>query len=79
VGKIAALSAWERACKQAGGDDPAGAIQAACAAFAARMKGKEERYLPHPTTWLNQGRWADVVNPNGPDRSGGYVPMGVGG
>lgn len=25
---------------------------------------REERYIPHPTTWLNQERWKDRVNPN---------------
>lgn len=25
---------------------------------------REERYIPHPTTWLNQERWKDEVNPN---------------
>lgn len=80
VGKLAAQSAWERACEKVGGDDPAGTLQAACEAFAARMKGKEERFVPHPTTWLNQGRWADAPSLDlEAGRGGGYVPMGVGG
>lgn len=27
--------------------------------FAKAVKGTEERFIPHPATWLNQGRWTD--------------------
>lgn len=29
--------------------------------FAALMDGKEERFIPHPSTWLNQERWDDEL------------------
>ena len=28
-------------------------------AYAASVAGKEQKYIAHPTTWLNQGRWED--------------------
>ena len=26
------------------------------------MMGREERYRPHPATWLNQERWTDEIS-----------------
>ena len=30
-----------------------------------RQRGTEERYIKHPTTWLNQGCWDDEYGPDG--------------
>jgi hypothetical protein len=81
VGKLAALRAWERAWARVGGPAPHQTLQAACVAFAAASSGGDPQYLPHPSTWLNQGRWEDpepMPAKAGPPR-GGVVPLGVGG
>ena len=31
-------------------------------AYAASVAGKEQKYIAHPTTWLNQGRWEDEAD-----------------
>ena len=31
------------------------------------FSNREERYIPHPTTWLNQQRWSDRPEPELPD------------
>lgn len=54
VGKLAAQRAFARALKQASADDILrGLIRAL------RFFPREERFIPHPATWLNQGRWMD--------------------
>lgn len=55
IGKGGARKAWAAACKKA---DPA-AITDAMKEFAASVAGKDQQFIPHPTTWLNQERWAD--------------------
>jgi hypothetical protein len=54
VGKRRAEVAWRAAIK----DTPAAEILAAVAIFAKSPKARSE-YVPHPTTFLNQGRWLD--------------------
>lgn len=81
VGKLAALRAWERARARVGGAAPHQTLQTACVAFAAASSGSDPQFLPHPSTWLNQGRWEDpepMPAKAGPPR-GGVVPLGVGG
>lgn len=83
VGKLAAAKSYERACKLT---TPA-AIQAAVEAFARASLTKDQQYLPHPATWLNQGRWSDEGPGLAPRASGAhgakpapnYTPLGVGG
>ena len=29
--------------------------------FAAHVRGKDVQYIPHPATWINQGRWDDEL------------------
>ncbi len=41
--------------------------------YAQHMRGTEERYIKHPTTWLNRGCWDDEF---GPDPGGGPRPGG---
>lgn len=39
--------------------------------YAQHMRGTEERYIKHPTTWLNRGCWDDEF---GPDPGSGQRP-----
>jgi len=56
VGKAAARKAWPRAVQQAGGDpnDIVFALKARLHLFP-----DDDRFIPNPATWLNQGRWED--------------------
>lgn len=58
-----AFLAWTKAAKQ---DDPKIIIAAACA-FASSRAGQDEKFTPHPTTWLNSQSWLDEgLTPSGP-------------
>ena len=57
-GKVAAFEAYKRAKKKIGPGAPE-KLASAVASLSKAMAGKEERFIPHPTTWLNQGRWDD--------------------
>lgn len=59
-GKLAAVKAFERAVKLVEHPYPANFLMEAATAFAKACTGKDPQYIAHPTTWLNQGRWADV-------------------
>jgi len=59
--KLAAEKSWQAAVKR--GVDPAHLLQAALA-YAAHPP-VEQQYIPHPSTWLNQGRYDD--SPEAPD------------
>jgi hypothetical protein len=63
VGKKAALSAWGKAKDKPSTD----AIVAAVARQCKSDKWQEEggKYIPNPSTWLNQGRWDDEVRVGG--------------
>jgi hypothetical protein len=56
VGKLAAQRAYEKARKHATPD----AILAGLLAFK-RCLPREERFIPHASTWLNGGRWMDEL------------------
>ena len=36
-------------------------IIAGAKTYAESMQGKDAKYIAHPTTWLNQGRWEDEI------------------
>lgn len=59
IGKVAAFKAWKSAVKLAG--DPEVIITGAekFAAMCRHRKTPEDK-IPHPTTWLNAGRWSDA-------------------
>jgi len=61
VGKIAAERAWDKAVAK-GGAGPAEVV-AGAAAFAAWCERTRAapKFIPHPATWLNAGRWADEL------------------
>lgn len=56
--KAKAKTAWAKATKT---HDPARLI-AAAATFAIAKRDTEQRFIPHPTTWLNGERWEDEVD-----------------
>ena len=62
VGKQAAERAYAAACRKIGGHDPPrvllDGLQRALASGV-----WDEGFIPHPTTWLNQGRWDDEPAP----------------
>lgn len=55
VGKLEAQRAYEKAIKKT----PDHVIRAAALRHADECKMKEAQFIPHPATWLNQGRWMD--------------------
>lgn len=69
TGKLDASRAFQRARKLVAHDH----LMAAAVLYAQGAKGKEERFIPHPATWLNQGRWDD--QPSAAAKAPGYVPM----
>jgi hypothetical protein len=82
VGKKAAFRAYERAVKAlrtAGEPNPRGVLEAALRAALEGWKGKSGRFVPHPTTWLNQGRWDDPPEASLPAKPAGRDAFGVGG
>lgn len=78
--KLAALRAWQRAVRLAGGGEQAiSRIEQAAEAFRRARSGSDPRYVPHPATWLNAGAWDDPEPSAGTSGAGarpGYVPMG---
>ncbi len=56
VGKLAARKAWERAKVT-----PAVFAQMQAALAWQIPQWQDVRYIPHPRTWLSQGRWLDEV------------------
>jgi hypothetical protein len=56
IGKLAAQRAYVTARKRATPD----AILAGVMLYKQSMP-QEERFRPHPATWLNQGRWMDEL------------------
>ena len=63
VGKNAARKAWTAALK--GGADP----QAIGLALAAQRWPDDPQFIPHPSTWLNGGRWQDDPTAAAPPRT----------
>lgn len=55
--KAAALKAYAKAHKQVGAEALRLGLEANLMLW--RAERRERQYLPHPSTWLNQGRWAD--------------------
>lgn len=63
VGKDAAKRAFEKAIKKADIETLVTAVQRQkCGTQWTRDNGQ---YIPHPATWLNQGRWQDEVDNGG--------------
>ena len=73
VGKAAAEKAYAAACRKIGGPDPPRTmIDGLERALASGVW--DEGFIPHPTTWLNQGRWDDDPAPRNPPRKANDRP-----
>lgn len=59
IGKQAAQKSFTRALKSTPVEDIAAGLVNAVQVW--RSSGTELRFIPHPSTWLNEGRWADEV------------------
>ena len=57
VGLVAARKAWTKALKVAGGPEPI------MAGLASATFSRDRKFIPHPSTWLNAGRWMDEPEP----------------
>jgi hypothetical protein len=55
VGKGAAEVAYKRARTKVSHER----IMSSLAVFARAQQGQDRNFTPHPSTWLNQGRWDD--------------------
>jgi hypothetical protein len=55
IGKGAARKAFEKALKLATVEEIMTGLSRQLSYYASR----EQQFIPHPTTWLNQERWAD--------------------
>ena len=71
--KGAAQEAYERA-KQRIGSGAVEKLITGAAAYRKKVAGKEEQYIAHPTTWLNQARWDDEPG----DVKSGLLPHQIG-
>ena len=60
VGRVAAEKAYAKAVKLATHDE----IMRGVNAYAATVRGQDQQYTAHPSTWLNAGRWADEYAPS---------------
>lgn len=69
IGKAAAFKAFGNAVAGTGPHkqptDPRLILEAATA-YGDRVGGRDLKFIPHPATWLNQGRWADDPEPDEP-------------
>ncbi len=68
IGRKAALKAWQHADDRPPLADILAAIERAKASAAWRKDNGQ--FIPHPSTWLNQGRWADEAGPTTPGHDG---------
>lgn len=73
ISKANAKKSYSSALKKVGADILLGAVKV----FAQDIlkKGTEERFIPHPSTWLNQERWEDY-KPKAETKANN-IPMGV--
>ncbi len=64
VGKLAAMKAWAKAERLSSPDEIMSGLQAYISNGLPEMN-----FIPHPATWLNQGRWWDEYETTraGPD------------
>ena len=75
VGKLDAEKSFTRAMKRKDADT----LMERWAAFNAGINGGDMKYVPNPSTWLNQGRWLDE-DPQAPaGETGTARPTGSGG
>tara|TARA_R110002153_G_scaffold238911_1_gene393332 strand:+ start:8359 stop:9057 length:699 start_codon:yes stop_codon:yes gene_type:complete len=69
IGKANAQKAFSKASQEVGVDK----ILEAVKPFADSVVKKEKKYIPHPATWLTQGRWDDELEEIAPTSSADYL------
>lgn len=62
--KAAAKKSWERAVVKIKADPQT--IIAGARRYAEQRRGKDQEFIAHPSTWLNQQRWLDEDSPGEP-------------
>lgn len=62
IGKGAARKSFEKALKLATFEEIMAGLRGQLSYYSA----KEQQFIPHPSTWLNQERWADDPQPSRP-------------
>lgn len=67
IGKAYARKAWDKAKNRPPLVEILAAIDRAKRSFQWQRNGGQ--FIPHPSTWLNQGRWADEHDGGAPDYS----------
>ena len=67
--KIAKKEAMKKFAKAVKDGADTNTIIAGAKTYAASVVGKEQKYVAHPTTWLNQGRWEDETEAPAPTMS----------
>lgn len=70
VGKDAGEKAYRRALKKATADELLDGLRRYVDWLG---PDPNPRYIAHPSTWLNEGRWSDELQANKPEASGAYV------
>lgn len=70
VAKRAAAKAWEREMRAGTSADD---ILTGLRRQLAYLNSREVQFIPHPTTWLNQGRWDDEVPMVRPTTGNGMI------
>ena len=64
IGKAKAKDAFNKAVRKA----PLVIIMDAVSEYAQSVQGKDAKFIPHASTWLNQERWDDEIEaPEGVD------------
>jgi hypothetical protein len=83
VGRAEATKAFARASKRV---DPSEIVRGAQRFGSDPNLPDDKNFIPHPTTWLNQGRWEDEplpprietrLRPTGTDRARGILELGA--
>lgn len=67
IAKRTAQKSWDREMRA--GTDPDD-IMAGLRRQLSHLNSREPQFIPHPSTWLNQGRWEDEVQTERPRSSG---------
>lgn len=70
VAKLAAIRAWDKAVKMASAEEIIAAVEAQ-KKVCEQWQRDGGQFIPHPATWLNQGRWMDEIGSKVNDSVGG--------
>lgn len=70
IGKGLARKAFDKALKRTDFQS----IMSGLETLRIEVAGKDQQYIPHPTSWLNADRWADEVSTGSPSRPPAHSP-----